>query len=290
MTVRSVVTAVGDGAPYGTTARARSRSTGAPRAALALLAALALGGPGAAGAQLVIEPGQDGFQTTPGSRAVLPVPLPEGFFGAKGPFLSDPIDAGRVLLVGPGPNLVALPVVTTFLTGPGCHTGSVNHHCYEQRRIVFVPIYDTVVERGGTQLGFVGDAQPVPIQLVHLSLQTVDPLVVTYGGGLAPPSLFDVFVSLDGVQPVGSLLLHQLALGGGMMDTVLPVHFRLDFRGRNAADPAAPALRGLQDVLQSRGNPFLVQAIPEPSSLALLSLGVGAAALWLRARRGPARG
>lgn len=244
--------------------------------ALASLVLTCLVGGQAAAVPLVIQPGQDGFVTTPGSFTDLPA-LPSGFFGTIAGNPSDPFPAMRISVVS-GPNLVAVPVVTTFLTGPGCHTGMVNIHCYQQQLITLVPIYDTVVERTGGTINNPGDSLTLPgLKLVHLSLKSQDPLLVTYGPALS--SFFDVFVSLDGDQgPGGTLTLHRLAETSGTMDTVLPVKYKVDFMGA----PANVVVTGLTDTLQSIGNSWSV--VPEPSTLLLLGSGLAGIAIFGRTR------
>src|SRR5947208_3807708 len=143
-----------------------------------------------------ILPGKDGFHTTPGTlfnpNPLLPGGFPAGFFGLKGGVPSDPISGPLPILpVGPGPDLVPVTIVTTFLTGPGCHTGSVNIHCYQQT-LTLTEFVDTVVMRTG---GTLNGTLPLDIMLVHLSLQSLTPISVTYGG--VNPSLFNIIIGLD---------------------------------------------------------------------------------------------
>ena len=221
-------------------------------------------------APLVIQPGQDGFVTEPGSSATLPA-LPAGFFGVKNGILSDLIPSMTIPVMS-GPDLVGIPVVTTFLTGPGCHTGMVNVHCYEQQLIVIIPIYDTVVERTGGIIDLVGDDLSIDIELVHLSLQSVAPLPVTYG--TEGPSFFDIFISLDGDQSMGNLTLHRLTETSGTMDTQLPVDYKVTFQSVDFPNPIV--VPGLTDLLESvgeiDGNRF--EVVPEPSTYLLFAVGL----------------
>ena len=198
--------------------------------AVFLFTIVLLVGRGEAG-PLVIQPGEDGFVTQPGSIAPLPS-LPAGFFGNINGTDSDATAAVDITVVS-GPDLVALVEVTTFLTGEGCHghAGQLNSgHCYEQRLETLVPIYDTVIQRSGGTIANEGDSLNASIEFVHLSLMSASPLEVTYGaeGSL----LYDILVELDeegGAQTLGTLALNRTTSFAGTMDTSLPVRYKVTF-------------------------------------------------------------
>ena len=139
--------------------------------------------------------GLDGFRTTPGSSFTLPAALPAGFFGSKNGTDSELIAAGTVIAVEGN---IALPFATAkkFLVGPGCHTGSTNHHCYE---MPVIELFDTVVRRTtDAELTPGGGPVAIGVMLEYLSLKSSIPLEVHYGA--EPSSFFDIFVELDGPQ------------------------------------------------------------------------------------------
>lgn len=218
--------------------------------------------------------GLDGFRTTPGSSFTLPVALPAGFFGDKNGTDSEEVTAGTVILVE-GNVLLPFPTAKKFLVGPGCHTGSTNHHCYE---MPVVELFDTVVRRT-TDAELVPGGGPVAIgvMLEYLSLKSSSPLEVHFGA--EPSSFFDVFVSLDGPQTAGSISIHDfLPDNTGLMDTVLPVTYRVTFV--EVGGGFQTTVNGLQDVMQSQNN--RISVVPEPGTLWLLG---AAAAASLRHRR-----
>ncbi len=215
---------------------------------------------------LVIQPGQEGFVTRPGSLTTLP-DLPIGFFGTKNGIPSNPI-ATQKIAVRSGPNLVALPTLTDFLVGPGCHGGAGHTHCYMEKRIVNVPTYDTVVER--TKGGSIGIAGTLlaEVKMVHLSLQSVAPIKVQYGSSTptgTPPvsSFFDIFLSLDGPQAVGkSALQRNRDTSSGTMDVALPVNYKVTFR--EVDGPGEVNVAGLTTRLQSRGSLWSIASPHNP--------------------------
>jgi len=78
------------------------------------------------------------------------------------------------------------------------------------------------------------------------------------------------------------LNLTQLTDATGLIDTVLPVNYKVSFVGTNPTDPLVNDIRGLQEILQSRGNSF--QITPEPGLAATFLLGGLALLLWSRRR------
>lgn len=223
--------------------------------------------------------GLDGFRTTPGSSFTLPAALPAGFFGSKNGTDSELIAAGTVIAVEGN---IALPFATAkkFLVGPGCHTGSTNHHCYE---MPVIELFDTVVRRTtDAELTPGGGPVAIGVMLEYLSLRSSSPLEVHYGS--EPSSFFDIFVELDGPQTAGSISIHDFQSDNtGLMDTVLPVTYSVTFA--EVGGGLQTTINGLQDVMQSQNNSIFV--VPEPGTLWLL--GAAAVAGLRRRRRIPDR-
>ncbi len=187
-----------------------------PRLGLAaLLPALAVAAPAAA--QDVL-PGIDVWTTPAGGTSHQDFssnPIPADFFGPG----SDPFDG--VIVFG------GLPLFD--FDNPS-------------QRLPF----DTVVERQDTAvLPEVGSEATVPIEIVALSLQSVQPITVTYNGG-QNPELWDVQVCLsdDIPQQPGTMTIRQTCPEGGTFDSVLPVQPRLIFVRQSVL-----AIRELDDAL-----------------------------------------
>lgn len=127
------------------------------RAAVALLSAVALLVP-AGSASAAPPPGVDLFETDPATTQLTFQPpataIPPGFFGPG----SDPF-VGQV-------NFGGVPLETF----QGRSVGDA----------------DTVVQRHAALPAFAPSPSAVPIELVGLSLQSVDPITVTYAGGQSP--------------------------------------------------------------------------------------------------------
>ncbi len=125
----------------------------------ALFAACVLGLPTAALA-VIIPPGYDLLQTLPGPthQDFGPTPIPQDFFGPS----SDPFDRDVPLKGFP---FGMLPICGTTLIGNT----------------------DTVIERmAALNLPNIGDTDLVPIEIVALSLTSINPITVTYNGGQNP--------------------------------------------------------------------------------------------------------
>ena len=142
----------------------------------------------------LIEAGIDLWTTPTGGTTYFhewSPPVPPGFFGPG----SDPFD-GQIVLHGQ-------PLVTNppNLFGPA----------------------DTVVERmDDANVLTIPSQDTVPIEIRALSLVSLTPITVTYGGGGA--ELWDVKVCLsDMFQPVGSMTLYHDCPDGGTYDATLPV-------------------------------------------------------------------
>lgn len=173
-----------------------------------LLTALALGAlaaiPGIARAEDVLA-GMDLLRTDPATtwQDFAPNPLPAGFFGPG----SDPF-TGRVILQGEP--LVAHPACGGFDLGG----------------------VDTIVRRRlDARLPFPLPSQDVvPIEIVALHLVSVNPITVTYTGGMNPES-WNVTVNLSQTapQPPGSMTVRKTHPNGGTFDSQLPVIPRFTF-------------------------------------------------------------
>ena len=171
------------------------------RACWWVLAGLALAG--AAGAQTAgdIAPGLD-LWSTPGTGitrvAFSDNPIPAGFFDPG----SDPF-VGTVVLQG-GPLAQSAGPALSFT--------------------------DTVVSRLDTaQVPNVGDQDTIPIEIVALSLVSVNPITVTFNGGQNPEAWTVAVCLSDTPQVPGSMTIHRTCPQGGTFDSTLPVRPKFFF-------------------------------------------------------------
>jgi hypothetical protein len=70
------------------------------------------------------------------------------------------------------------------------------------------------------------------------------PIEVTYGGGVKPPSFFDVFMDLDpnDTQNTGSMFFQRTAANEGIFHAFMPIRARFTFQntaGGTGTDQAA---------------------------------------------------
>lgn len=162
----------------------------------------------------VVDPGMDLWKT-PGSGAstiTIPAgsPIPATFFDAcAGPGQhSDPL-SGAIAFGG-----------SPLTTNPPGALGTT----------------DTIVRRTGTaNLPSAGSTASVPIEMVALSLVSVNPVTVTYNGG-GSPQLWDVRAALsDSAHPAGSMAIVKGACTseGGTFTATLPVLPKLIFIRRS---------------------------------------------------------
>lgn len=156
-----------------------------------------------AGQSCTLDLGLDLFTTPPGGTTVqsfAATPLPPGFFGPG----SDPFQ-GTIVLGGQ-------PIAPLSPLGPT----------------------DTIVERlSPPVLPAPGSTDIVPIEIVALNLVSVNPITVTYNGGMTPEQ-WDVRVCLSSAapQPTGQLELRAGPcnfLEGGTFQSQLPVLPRFTF-------------------------------------------------------------
>ena len=320
--------------------RRREMKQGFMETIFMILAVMLLVAPAAQAAPVTIPGDFDAFKTE-GPTSVdiprMPVPggpsFPEGFFGMKGVIPSDPIlppnpsdpdgivTAFRIPLQGHPAGLPALLpqeifdsvfFTTKWVDQHGNEVGPDSVHKVNQVQeptcLPFPCNFDTVVRRtGDATFNGVGETQEVPIEIVALSLMSINPIEVTYGG--APSSFFDVFVTLSpGPQLTGKMGLISTSIGrgtvqgdlnlgavGDLVDTTLdfsgpgafglPVNYRVMF-----VDRAGEIIINPVDALSVFHNPQngdTFASVPEPSTW--LMFGTGLLGLlgygWRRRRR-----
>ncbi|UCH83172.1 MAG: T9SS type A sorting domain-containing protein [Candidatus Latescibacterota bacterium] len=147
-----------------------------------------------------VQPGVDLFETPPGDTYVQP-PLPADFFGPG----SDPFD-GIIALRGQS------------LDQEGSNLGRTS----------------TIVERlAPANLPVVPSSDTVPIEIVALNLVSIEPIIVTYNGGLNPEE-WDVQANLSsfGPQAQGDMTVNREYENGGTFEAYLHVTSRLTFTRR----------------------------------------------------------
>ena len=138
---------------------------------------------------------------------------------------------------------------------------------------------DTIVERPDpASLPMIGDMTTIPIEIISLSLTSVSPIMVDFGGG---PSFFDIFVELDpmAMQSPGSMTLTRTGENSGSMDTSLPVSYRVQFL--EVGGGMEVTVTGM-DTLMATHVPWGI--VPEPSTWLLLGSGLAGLAVWRRKR------
>lgn len=165
--------------------------------------------------RLCVPEGLDCWTTPPGDATVELPPLGQGFFGFNptGPSnLSDPI-TGRVLEFEgwpsdipcgrPRPENLPGDKLETIVVWRDIFGNIVGADSFFKvtSSVEVIPkptvgrLYDTVVRRGGACFDTVGETHDVPIEIVELSLRSVDPIEVSFDQG--PNRFFDVFVCLS---------------------------------------------------------------------------------------------
>lgn len=191
----------------------------------------ALGGSGV-NAQQVILSGSDLWSTPGGGQTTHSFaddPIPAGFFGEG----SEPFD-GTVVFTG-------LP----FQDNPGLMPQGTN----------LLGTADTIVRRlEDMSLDRTGDTATTPIEIIALSLVSVEPINVTFDGEEMP---FHVEVQLPfgAAQPQGEMSINHDIFEGGTFDAVLPVNANLFFV--NASTGQFVGSRSTEIELTTRDQPWL---------------------------------
>lgn len=126
---------------------------------------------------------------------------------------------------------------------------------------------DTIVERAGTaSLPSPGSSDLIPIEIVELSLVSVNPITVTYNGGQNPEQ-WDLHVCPSENQQTGSMQINKTHANGGTFDATLPVVPRFIFTRIPDGEERVldGASSGFTDTLEILGVPW-EYANPDPLS------------------------
>jgi hypothetical protein len=222
---------------------------------------------------LIIPPGLQLLHVLPGSFIV--VSLPAGSLGLLNGQPSDPLTDVIINSFGVGGSSSGTQSPLQFDTP--IESTSFNHskidYDYKVQKENQAPTPDATLKWDvRINLFNIGNTDTVPIEIVSLSLMSVQPVTINYGNG-AFSSFFDVFVELDpaSTQQPGSLTLVRVGSTTGTYQLTLPVTYRLTFINTN---PALTTLGGsfvFTDTFNASGS---FQVVPEPGSLALVALGV----------------
>lgn len=191
-------------------------SSPSTRARYALLTALSLATVCGmrAQAQAIMGPATDHFFTPangPTREDFATTPIPGGFFGPG----SDPF-TGIVNFQG------------SPLEGPGV----VNQADTIVRRLTSTPPLICPGTAG------------IPIEIVALNLVSIQPITVTFGGGLQPTQ-YEARACLSSVVPqsTGNMVIQRTSLNGGTFSSTLPVRARFTFT--RCSNPLGPGFPGV---------------------------------------------
>lgn len=228
-------------------------------------------------------------------------PIPLGFFGVKNGSPSDTFSGVVDLKSFFGPNLIypypsPFPPFqnifrTKWLDPHGNEVGPNSAHKVQQ---VLEPIdpFDTIIQRkDSATLANAGDSTEVEIEIIWLSLVSIDPIKVTYGP--EPSSFFDVYVGLSDSTPQqqGKTRLTATVPGGseGTVDLGsktdpvlgLPLIYDVYFFDVNDSSTKYKISNVPARLYNSELGAYT--AVPEPSTW--LHFGIGLAGIWLCGRR-----
>ncbi len=172
---------------------------------------------------LLIPAGADVFHSPPG-QTMQHLDLPVNFFGpGSDPFLGTVVFGG---VQETPPSLQPFQPI-----GPFQHvSGEATHTVVDARQTTAQG--DTVVQRSGdAELQFPGSpaaSQTVPIEIVSLHLQSVQPIIITYNGGQNPEQwVVQMVVEPTAQQQPGAMTLKRTGPNQGEFTMDLPVSSQL---------------------------------------------------------------
>ena len=220
---------------------------------------LALGAAGLAAAPLRIPAGHDVFVTAADGKSYFYLgassehPVPRGFFGCvqtrNGCLPSDPIEAPiRVtfqglatgdLGLGPSPveALACEDVYTDDKYGRHCADGASwfgSTNPYKPEKV------DTIVLRGADLvLDAIGSVSTIPIELVSLSLRSVDPITVRYGNGQASQTFHVKALGPRASGHQGTMTVARTGEFSGTYFSSMPLLVEISFQNTSSAGPSA---------------------------------------------------
>ncbi len=188
---------------------------------------------------LIIQQGDDVFVSPP-FQTVLPLNLPLGFFGPG----SDPF-FGTVQMGG---NPSSPPSGHPFEPqGPFRHVAQEAMHGLMDARQGSA-LGDTVVRRVGDATlfdpGTPAATQTIPIEIVAMSLVSLQPIIVTYNGGQNPEQWsLQMGVNPNTTQETGAMTITRTSAQGGVFTSELPVKSHLIFTNLSGPGMVGPIER-----------------------------------------------
>jgi hypothetical protein len=225
----------------------------------------------------------DSFQTNAAQTFVNSFSLPAGFFGNVGGVSSDPVTTPSMMhFGGVGGSCMVVPLnVGVIVPPPGGEFGTGEVHGFAP--VTGIVNCDTQVQRqADASFPNIGNSATIPLQIQSLSLKSVSPLAVTYGGGST--NFFDVFIGLTpGPEPIGSAVLTRTGDWTGIFNSVVPVQYRITFTNENPLGPAAATPLDRSDSLSASNGTFTVT--PEPDYLPFVIGFLGFSTYTVRSQR-----
>ncbi len=134
---------------------------------------------------------------------------------------------------------------------------------------------DTHLERldGIDPFNFGDGPQPIDIEIVALSLKSIDPIIVSFNGG-ASTELWDSYLTIPRAQPLGAMDVDHSQTNGGTFDAT--IHLLPVFVFSNVANPIDIRVF---DYLLEGASPFVFQtSAPQPWTHTILPGDMHAAA------------
>lgn len=236
--------------------------------------AVALTATGLEAASLRIPAGHDMFITPADGRTYFYLaassaqPIPRGFFGCvqtrSGCLPSDPIEIpARVNFRGlpTGPlGQQASPFGTEPCKtvsdpekfGVHCSDGANNFQSTSPNPTSLEDV-DTIVFRNGDLVfNAIGSVSTTPIELVSLSLESIEPIVVQYGNGQVTQRFRVKAIGPRTTSRPGSMTVKRSGDSSGVYFSTLPVSVRISFQNTSSSGPSALAPIDLD--LELRGS------------------------------------